>query len=405
LLGPIAQANAASTVTQVAAAQPDGAGAGAEATALAGAAAAGAGAAIVLIISFYLASLASDQDGSTQTQEIAQLSTDIQDIENAVLASYWQDKLGSITNFWIPLQGDLDNLASQGTRGNYVIADVGDFHSHAMDFLNNLIPSDNPGAQRYWQRPLVQSQAFTAQQVPYPANQYPLSTIGWYGVFLKPEPGMPLGGSGQEMVLDPTTILPFLGLAIRSYLTIQAIVNLIDPTQPRLDQFVDQYRGDLKNYADFLQTQYKLGVNGIMKSGIPFPPDIKAFASYITTWFQGVVIGDDTEWWGGSFPYLGPDWPSPGYAWNGVYGVVHLYPRYGAYEPTPPVPVPLSSPSVLLDIISTGSIVDDLKSGWYTYGASTGISYFSTMLNRWTVPWARDRVILGIMARWKTIYI
>ena len=114
--GPITQAAAAAIVGSVAAEQT--AGAAAEATALAGAGATGVGAGIVLIASIILAALAaSEQSGSSDfPQLLTQLNTAVSDIENGVLASYWQDKITTIMGFWTSPTGglgtDLDNLAN-----------------------------------------------------------------------------------------------------------------------------------------------------------------------------------------------------------------------------------------------------------------------------------------------------
>ncbi len=134
---------------------------------------------------------------------------------------------------------DLDNLANEGigVQARDVHNDVDKFHDNAMAFVDNLIPSKTPGAESNWERPIVQTQLFSAQQVPYPApveegtpGDAPIaigSIMGWYGTLPRPLPGPPLGGSAEQMALDPRSALPFLLLGLRSYLTIEALVNFI----------------------------------------------------------------------------------------------------------------------------------------------------------------------------------
>jgi hypothetical protein len=416
--GPIAQAAAVPIVGQIAAAQAAGtisAGAAAEATALAGAATAGEAAAIVLVISVVLA-LISAPDQSSETQELIQLTDEVQEIQDQELANYWQSKFMVIMNMWNSPTGglgnDLDDLANEGTAGFYVKQDVGQFHGNAQAFVNNLIPLKTPEAEAelYWKRPVVQSETFTAQQVLYPApivpgtpSDAPIaigSTMGWYGRNLpEAQLGTPLGR--QPMALDPTTVLPVLLLGLQSYLAIQMLVHVIDKSQPTFSDFVNGYRMDLADYAEFLDSQYELAVRGIVKSEIPASADILSFLYFMAEVVYGASFADNTQWFGGSFPYQGTpgSWPYAGYAWNGIYGVFDVYPSYGVCQPPPPVPVPCISPSCLIDIIDTEMLVSE-----WTHPFSYAYMQ-EAVLRDWTIPWLQNKLMLGIMARWKALYL
>lgn len=370
------------------------------------------GAAIVLTISVILAATAaSNQSGSTEAQELEQLNTAIQNIEDIELAAYWQEKLTSIMSFWNSPTGgvgtDLDNIASEGTGGIDVKNDVNKFHDNAMAFVNNLIPSKTPGSETYWERPFSQDNVFAAQGVPYPiqvegAPPDAAITIGqimgWYGALPQALPGPPLGGTASQMVLDPSSALPFLLLGIQSYLTIESLLNVIDTSQTTFRDFLTQFNGDLQDYANFLYSQYALAVNGIVKSEIPSEEDRASFLYYMAEVVYGASFPDNTPWWGGSNFYSG-GWPYTGYAWNGAYGVVDSYPPYGVYQPSPPAAIPASSPSFLIDLFDTENIAAEFAQ------AFTFEYLQAATLSDWVMPWLQDKLTLGVMARWKAIYI
>jgi hypothetical protein len=86
--------------------------------------------------------------------------------------------------------------------------------------------------------------------------------------------------------------------------------------------------------------------------------------------------------------------PMRGYAWNGVYGVVD---EYGFYPS--PVAIPSSSPWHLLDIVKTDSLVAMFRAySPYPY-------LWEGELGGWIHPWIQNKLILGLMARWKAIYL
>ena len=383
----------------------------------------------ILMVSFLLANLAGD-DGSTETQALDQLGNEILDIEEVTLANYWQDKLTSILSFWNSPTGglgtDLDNLANEGTGGTDVKNDVTKFHDNALAFVNNLIPSKTPGTEPYWERPFLPDQAFSAQAVAYAAPPDPETpgapiapgaTMGWYGTLPQPQAGPPLGGSSGQMALDPWTALPFLLLGLESYMTLESLVHLIDTSQPTFTQFLKSFQSDLRDYTSFLFSQYQLAVNGIVKSDIPSAADVFSFIYlYAEVENIGDLFPDNTfADWGGSIYYPGVPGnyigcPYAGFAWNGVLGAVTAYPQYGAYESSPPMPVPWSSTAGLIDLINTNNIVNELLEQIGGKGSvpplAASLTYNQNFtLSQWSAPWAMNKAILGTMARWKAIYL
>jgi hypothetical protein len=430
--GPAAQALADSTVSNAAATATEGgaidealAAEAAGPAALSGAETAGIGAAVVLIISFIVAFLSarSSGSGSTETEQLNELQNIVGNLEDTEEAVWWQTRITDIMSSWNSANGgigtDLDNLSIEGTRGIDVKNDVSKFHDHAAGFVNQFIPSLTPGAEIYWERPIDQSQIFSSQTVVY---AYPILTIDGYGDFPgqikgvimswygnpqpQPQAAPPLGGSAQQMAQDPRSSMPALLLGIKSYLRIEALLNLIDKRQPTFSEFITQYKSDLQIYSDFIYSKYKLAVNGIVKSDMPSSDDIVAFF-----WFTLFVVYqwsyiNATGSIGSNPMRKEPQTKSfayKGFAWNGVYGAVDQYPQYGVYQPSPPVPVSFAAPSYIIDIINTDNIVTDLQSGdegGFMYGPSQ-----SAILSGNIIPWAEGKLILGRMARWKAIYL
>jgi hypothetical protein len=383
------------------------AGGAAAATATAGAATAGIGAAVVLVVAGLVAvwSALTSSSGSTETEQLNKLTSDIEDIEDVVLSNWWMSKLGLIMAPWSPLETDLDNLANEGTGGFYVKANVSHFHGDALAYVNTFIPSKTPGADIYWERPAVQSQLLSFQRVAY--AEFHLGwrdgkVGGWYGALPLPQAGSSLGG--QKMASDPRTMLPFFLLGLESYLTLESLISFIDPSQPTFSQFLSQYQRDLQTYAGFLYSQYQLAVNGIAKSDLPATNDILSYLWFVAEVVKGSSFADNTQLWGGSEPLLpgyydliGP--PYTGVMWNGVYGAVDSYPQYGVYQPGPPVPVPYSSPSYIIDVIDTDNFISQVSYNFqYDY-------LQESTLGDWILPWVQNKLILGRMARWKAIYL
>jgi len=419
----------------------------------AGAATAGVGAAIVLFLSFLLGSIASSsQSDSALAQALQQIQTEIGDIQVTTLLEYWNDQLKSgFNSYWNPAGGgglktDFDDLAAQGTGGNYVKSDSAHYHDNANGFVGNLVPSASAGADNliapenwgtYWQRPDLEELRFSPYSKIWYATLYPYGDEGltnippnapqtappftqlWYGKL--PRAQSVASPTGVPTVADPRTFRPYLTLGIQSYLTLQSVVNFIDPKQPTFSTFLSQYNKDFVGYANFLYSLYAQGVHGIVKSDLPSAADALGYLTFYI--FQrGLNAGklgaasdavqpiiNDPQIGPASMPQFarvstdGPCLPTAGTQWNGVYGVVDEYPPYGAYQPQPSDSTDLSTswmaaPSYMIDMIDTEGIDLVLTSDPYPYLREFTFGY-------WVNPWLRAKLTLGRMARWKAIYI
>jgi hypothetical protein len=460
-LGPVGQAAAVAVVANIAAKQAAGAvaaGASAEAAAAAGkeageAAAAGVAAAtagvvavIVLAAAVILTLLAGDGSTSTESQEFTDIVNALGQISDQNIINYWTGKLAAINDYWDPPGGAgpsnyLDNLASQGTGGNHVIGDVSNWHNAAFSFIKALTTDIN--ASDYWE--VIPEPGYVPQQAGFepPDSWWNGGTEGWqlstwYGHF----PARLRGSSPGGPLLDPTTMLPVLALAIHSDLILESLANLVDvdPRQPSLDVFLSEY-GHF--YTDqppgpdgFLYVfykQYSRAVGGIRMTDLPSEYEILG-----TLWAyaqsQFVFASPDTNpdqptsqsWGAPGRPeqYDSPCFSGDGYAWTGLYGAGAVYPQYGWYAP-PNTDNPNGWPSFLPgnityqestltaeSLFTPGYIVsylaaDDVIQEWRhasTLFESEGNTYVSMYsLQDWVIPWLQNILILGRMARWKAI--
>ena len=392
-------ATAGYTGNSLAAALEAGTAAGGAAAAAAGLASAGIGAAVVLVVAFIAAFLSEGSNGSTDTEQLNELQNDLANLGDMVVAVYWQTKIGDIISFWNSPTGglgtDLDNLANEGIgpKATEVHHDVTNFHDHAMAFVNNLVPSQTPGVQQiYWQRPIDQSQILSiGSETVWCGND---------GNPPQPQAAAPLGGSAQQMVLDPRSAMPFLLLGIKCYLKIEALINIIDKSLPTFQQFLSQFQGDLQSYASFIYSQYEIAVNGIVKSDLPSTDDVVAF-------FWAML-----EFEKSSFPNNTGSAFGSGFGWNGVYGAIDKYPQYGVYRPSPVVYITdegtaAAGPSYIIDIINTAMLSNLSSAATDPLGrllTDSGPQQIATLSNV-VVPWVKVKIILGRMARWKTIYL
>jgi hypothetical protein len=388
---------------------------------------AGIAAAVILIVSFVLAeTLGSDDSQSAQSQILQDLNNSVAALASASLANYWQSTLVSVGTVWKDLGANLDDLASQGTGGNYVKMSVANWHSNALGYCNLFIPSRNPAANVYWQRPFDPYDPIEVLFGPIYAGIGP----GWYGPVPQPQ--------GSPYVSDPRTTLPFLTLGIQSYLTLQMLANFVDPSQPRFDDFLQSYGGDLDNYASFIFSQYSLAVNGIRKTDLPSSSDIIGGLWMQITLRDGLFTdsltgqaGDphivlDTDpseafpFWGGSqqnydtsYEPLGIVEGQAGSAWIGTYGAAETYPAYGIYSPfamTTVAGATAVSPSLVLsNVYSTEGqhhqLIVEFFQNNIIFRVQDAWLISSNVLVTWVVPWIQNRIVLGTMARWKAIYL
>ena len=484
--GPVAQAAVASTLGDIAfqqgvaqklaeglgSAEAEGvvlgeaASTAAAGSALATAAATGVGAAIVIVVSFILAALTLGSSGeSGQNQAYQDLTDAINKLTENVLAHYWLDKLTNspAASLWIPLKGDMDDLAAQGTGGIYVKGDashpgdVSHYHSDGMNFVNELTSglevSAGFGIGQYWQ--VMAQPAGDVLQSPDPKPGWDMGWgwkyCSWYGKF---PARIAIANSPSGNVLDPRTMTPVLALGLQSYITLQAMANLIDPTYPNLKDFLSQFwstfGGDPKNpqsgYISFLYSMYHLAVQGIVKTDVPSENEILGSLWWIGQHQAGTIASggnpnyahpstnpsqDTTYSWGAPWPNSaaqgypqgttddpGAAFSGNGYAWNYVYGASETYPQYGFYGnyQGKQIQTTLDGKSIMdwRDIFTPAYIVSQIDASnaelqWHQSNIlyNDGSDWYVSIdrFKNWTIPWVKNRIILGSMARWKAIYL
>jgi hypothetical protein len=438
VVGPIAQSTAASTVGGIAAQQAAGtliAGAAAQAGAAAGAevgasaaaeaaeaAAAGgleaglAGAIVVLALSCIAAllSAAGNPGQSNQSQQFLDLVNGIGELTDDVLATYWQDKMtGSLSLLWSPVGTDLDNLAKEGTGGSDVTDDVSHFHDNALAFVNHLVK--DPGSDQYWQVP-----AQPAGDIPQSSDPKPgWGTNGWmyeswYGRF---PTRLTVGGSPSGNAKDPRTMAPVLALGIQSYLMLESLLNVIEPTQPTLQEFLNDFGGALADYTNFLYGNYELAVRKIVKTDLPSEGEILGTLWWITQ-MAGVFAHPSTnptqptsQSWGAPWPFPsdqpGAAFSGNGWAWNLSYGASETYPQYGFYGNVQLDQAQRNwfTPAYIVSRLDATNAVSQWQQALILFNVGSDTYVSIDGLENWAIPWLENRLILGRMARWKAVYL
>lgn len=435
--GPAAQAVVAAELGRIAAQQADHqieAGAAAEASALASAEAAGAVALLVLALAAIL-TLAGGTNQSDLATAFQDLTDAINTLGESLLAGYWQGKLTNspAAQLWIPLKGDLDDLARQGTGGNYVTTDVSHYHNDGMNFVNeltnNLEVSSGFGIGQYWQVPAQPTGDIPQSPNPNAIWDYPgWKYESWYGNF---PARLAIANSPSGNVLDPRTMIPVLALGLQSYITLQSVVNLVDSTQPTLSQFLNQFWPDFSDptsptsYINFLYLMYQLAVNGIVKTDLPSEQEILGalwrFAQQKGVWAHpSTNPAQPTNYsWGapeptilGTYPPGGTNDPGPafsgnGFSWNGTYGASETYPQYGFYGnyQLDQNKRNLFTQAYFVSLIDNSNAVSQWLQSDVIFAAESELYASMYVFETWTIPWLQNRIILGSMARWKAIYL
>ena len=462
-VGALGQGAAASIIANIAAQQKAGAlaaGATAQGAAAAGkdaadaatlgvsAATAGVAAVIVLIIAAVLQGLGGDGSTSTESQQLMDLMTGIGD---DVRANYWFSKQAAINNYWDPPGGDgpsnyLDNLASQGTGGNLVMRDVANWHNASISFMKALTTDTN--AAQYWEVTSDEPGYVPQQEGLEPPDSWWAAYIrgmwpyaSWYGHFPARLNAQGVGRTAREL-LDPTSMLPVLALAIQSNLTLESMAHIVDSSQTTLGEFLQEFGHLYTNPGGFLDvfyTQYSRAVTGIVMTDLPSEYDILGLL-YGAATHAGVYASPDTspdqptsQSWGASIrlrqDIIVPAYSGDGYSWNGLLGAAAVYPQYGWYA-TPNSDDPqgwpgdpfgpdayresvfilksLFAPEYIVSLPSSPSGADIMQQWWrasilFNAGGSTYVSMHS--LQDWVIPWLQNRVIFARMARWKAIYL
>ena len=199
-------------------------------------------------------------------------------------------------------------------------------------------------------------------------------------------------------------------IGLQSYLSVEMLLNLIDPIQDTFDKCVKKYSKDLQDYTIWLYSQYELAVKGIVKSDLPSAADLTAYVN----WILDAPV-DPLSFPGASSPLkdpgnpLGP--PTTGYMWNGQYGAVDTYPKYGVYQtlPNPVAPPKNVALSYIIDWSDAPiTLVRQLggdNSDNINLLDPANRNYANEAFVNFILPWLKDRLILGRMARWKAIYL
>lgn len=435
LEGPAAQAAVAKELgdiarTQTALGTASAAAEGAEASALATASASGFGAFLMLGVSIILTAVAAGQgDSSGQSQVLLAIKNGFDELANEIGSTWWPDNMTALNAYWAPPTGgvglDLDDLARQGTAGEYVKKDVPNWHTHAQAFLNALTSDLN--SANYWQAPRepagdVPQAVIKPNASWWDADPKDFQTLSWYGHF--PARSQVHGSPGGN-VADPTTALPLLALALQSYLALHSLANLVDPSQPTLDKLLSQYGPDFTGptgYLRVLYTQYSLAVQGIVKTDLPTHDEILGFLWTLSFWGGAQASlepdGDPVASWGAPERRSGDPnkaFSGDGFLWQGRYGAAATYPQYGYYgrasftsQGWPSIPLggakSVLTPAYLVSIPDTTNAVEE----WWRASIllDGNPPYVDTeKLDAWVIPWLENKVILGTMARWKAIYL
>jgi hypothetical protein len=186
-------------------------------------------------------------------------------------------------------------------------------------------------------------------------------------------------GRHQTRLNCPTPVFsipfwPCLHLkALELFLSITAILK-----GDTFRQFLDQWRATIEGLADALEARYNTAVAGIVMTDVPSLNDVNGYLVHY--WLSGpFLVGGVTEPVGAPLSNVPP---KPGFAWNGVYGVVDIY---GSYNN--PVTVPSRAVSHIVDIIT-----------------SVGLPLVTANLD-FVHKWVSSRVMLGNRARHKAIYL
>jgi hypothetical protein len=254
----------ASVAQQIAQDQSNLASTTASANQAAAAVPAGAVGLIILLISLTLAAISAAQQGSSDSQNVENFLQEILALDKN---NYWGQKTDFVGNHWNSGQAgigvDLNAVANEGTDG-YDVQNGPDplvyhFYEHSSGFILIFIPGQ-PGVPDFWHHELFGDQIPWSEFIPSPgfltsgqSNLLPLGGIGssdlnaslsWYGAV-----PLPSAEGSPDNIIDPTTFMPVFLQGIQSYLSANALRNIIDPNEPTFDVFINTHQYDLKNLA------------------------------------------------------------------------------------------------------------------------------------------------------------
>lgn len=342
---------------------------GATAQSVAGAAVAAAAAgpsgwvilAIVAIIAITITLGESDNDPTQAIEQALQkIYEDVEDIKNDVAVLAWQTATTAIAAAVAPVYTDFNTIKIEGITSVNVSGTA--FHDHVFDLVSFLI-LDSPLSVR----PSLQTRTFSP-----PSSSFPGPDL-WY--WYAPQNGLPnpaQDSNGNPVVPNPMVSLHVWSYAVTSVLSAFALLHALDKNQDNLNQYLSEYQSNIGTWATILNQNYDQAVKGLVKSEVPTE---EAIAYYLPPTAATV-------------------------AWNGVYGVFDNYAIYDqpSFQPPGEVPPALSfySPSYIIELQLVSSMQNVIY--YYTVTQQQPPEYF-------VVPWIRARVTLGLMARWKALYL
>jgi hypothetical protein len=342
----------------------------------------------------------------TDAQLIEELESHVADVLSEIGVLEQQFLMLSLKPPWIAVQSDLETIGAEAPAyeaGNQTDIDPKAYFKDSLDFLG-YVTDDT-----YWYRAFLSDRTYYPLYVPGLLNAFGWN-LGWYGELPQPSstppqnqviprdglrlpPLAPLNSDlypGWTTVLDPQAALPAYLKAVAAFLAINLVLK-----GKEFDTFITQWNDNLMRWADDLEARYNLLVAGVVKSDEPSVNDV---LGYIGQFLELGVYGYELEsaWTpaptGGK---LSP--PRTGSAWNGVYGVVDMF---GVY--TQPVPIPSCSGWHIVHVFPMPpSVLTPVDPYVGEFPERIGDVWLFTQV----IPWVVHRVRIGLMARWKAIYL
>jgi hypothetical protein len=316
------------------------------------------------------------QTGPTEMEVVLALQGTIQELVNAAGVIDADIKMLGIGTMASNVDAALTTVLNEGPNGQDV--DAKGFFQLTLEFLTAMYGGSG-FTDFYWYRPYLADRVFSPVTLTVPPfSPIGLVIFGWYGA--PPEP--PINNAlydGFSSVFDPQLSLLAFIKAIASFLSLNAILKT-----DAFTAFLKEWQVTLTEVAQSLQTRYSAMISGLARSDIPSVEDFAFFAAaYHQVPLGGVPFYIPRE------SFTGPGWaPQSGDVWDGVYGVVDIYSVYNQ-----PVAVPSRDSTHIVDIFPPPTDINALADKTYDWIRDS------------LYPWVKDRVTLGIMARWKAIYL
>lgn len=353
---------------------------------------------IATVIDFIYSAVLKDVRSSLERDVLMALGEGVEDLLNLAGATDAEVKMSDLRGYATDVRADEEILVTEGPRGAHVNA--------ATFFKDALKLIDACEDDFYWYRPLVLTRAAAPAAVPDEIIEGRLVGGWWRGAAWYDTaigiPPPPVGANvyhvvpptdtahvpGFATVLDPQLALTAFLSATKNFLV---ITQQLDPAG--FPQFLDpsapnNYNWKVREIANHLQSFYDGSVSarpggtfrtdtlvsGLVSSRIPTSEEVYNLGWNVT--FASPTRTADPN------PIVTP-------SWNGIYGVIDSHAVY-----VHSVGAPSSGPSHEVAAFPTENIstlVDEPRNS-YTYQHDI-------------YPWVLDRVTVGIIARWKAVYL